>query len=203
MPLSSDELAGRISSFSAGLAKLDTLSGSELLAQATQLARIENAYVEQAKARDKLWTPGSERAEEGFSEDDILKRYYPAAEIVKLYARRFTIEETFRDIKDNHFGMGLRVARIGVPARRDRLLLLAAITQALLTLLGAAGENCGLDRTLKANTVKKRTMSLYNQGVCWFRAIPNMREERLVPLMRAFAQLIQDHAAFRDILGVI
>lgn len=126
-----------------------------------------------------------------------------AAEIVKLYARRFTIEETFRDIKDNHFGMGLRLARIGVPARRDRLLLLAAISQALLTLLGAAGENCGLDRTLKANTVKKRTMSLYNQGACWFRAIPNMREERLVPLMRAFAQLIQDHAAFREILGVI
>lgn len=126
-----------------------------------------------------------------------------AAEIVKLYARRFTIEETFRDIKDNHFGMGLKLARIGKPERRDRLLLLAAISQALLTLLGAAGEACGLDRTLKANTTKKRTMSLYNQGVCWFRAIPNMREERLQPLMRAFAQLIQDHAAFREILGVI
>ena len=27
-----------------------------------------------------------------------------AAGVVQLYARRFTIEETFRDIKDNHFG---------------------------------------------------------------------------------------------------
>ncbi len=51
MPLSSDELASKISSFSAGLAKLDTLSGTELLAQATQLARIENAYAEQARER--------------------------------------------------------------------------------------------------------------------------------------------------------
>ena len=27
--------------------------------------------------------------------------------IVKLYGRRFTIEETFRDQKDIHFGFGL------------------------------------------------------------------------------------------------
>jgi hypothetical protein len=30
-----------------------------------------------------------------------------------LYARRFTIEETFRDLKDNHFGMGLSATHIG------------------------------------------------------------------------------------------
>lgn len=126
-----------------------------------------------------------------------------ASEIVKLYARRFTIEETFRDIKDNHFGMGLLVSRISKPERRDRLLLMAAISQALLTLLGAAGEACGLDRTLKANTSKKRTMSLYNQGVCWYRAIPNMRDERLRPLMAAFGEIIANHAAFRELFGII
>ena len=36
-----------------------------------------------------------------------------AAGVVKLYARRFTIEETFRDIKDNHFGRGLSATHIG------------------------------------------------------------------------------------------
>jgi len=125
------------------------------------------------------------------------------AGVVKLYARRFTIEETFRDIKDNHFGMGLSATRIGTPERRDRVLLLSAVAQALLTLLGAAGEACGLDRTLKANTVKTRTMSLFNQGTCWYRALPNMREERIVPLMTAFGKLVSDHAAFRDIFGII
>jgi hypothetical protein len=126
-----------------------------------------------------------------------------ASGVVKLYARRFTIEETFRDIKDNHFGMGLSATHIGSADRRDRLLLLAALAHALLTLLGAAGEACGLDRTLKANTVKTRTMSLYNQGCCWYRAIPTMREEKLVPLMREFGRLLSEHAAFREIFGII
>lgn len=123
--------------------------------------------------------------------------------VVKLYAKRFTIEETFRDMKDNHFGMGLSATHIGVPARRDRLLLLGAISHALLSLLGAAGEACGLDRTLKANTSKTRTMSLFNQGCCWYRMIPNMREERLLPLMKAFGELVQRHAAFSQIFGVL
>jgi hypothetical protein len=41
-----------------------------------------------------------------------------AAAIVKLYGRRFTIEQTFRDQKDLRFGMGLRETRIRKEARR-------------------------------------------------------------------------------------
>ncbi len=111
-----------------------------------------------------------------------------APEVVKLYGRRFTIEETFRDTKDIHFGMGLKATHIKSAERRDRLLLLAALAHALLTLLGAAGERCGLDRKLKTNTSKKRQMSLYNQGCYWYMAIPNMREERLSLLMQAYAE---------------
>ncbi len=78
-----------------------------------------------------------------------------AAEIVQRYARRFTIEETFRDIKDKHFGKGLSATNIRSADRRDRLLFISAIAQALLTQLGAAGEACcGFDRILKTNTVK-------------------------------------------------
>ena len=126
-----------------------------------------------------------------------------AAEIVQRYSRRFTIEETFRDIKDNHFGMGLSATNIRSADRRDRLLFISAIAQALLTQLGAAGEACGLDRILKSNTSKTRTMSLFNQGSYWYRAIPNMREERLQMLMEAFGKIIADHAAFKGISVVI
>ncbi len=87
-----------------------------------------------------------------------------AEAIVKLYGRRFTIEETFRDTKDIHFGMGLSATHIGRPDRRDRLLLLAAIAHVLLTMLGRAGEKMGLDKQLRAHTAKRRTHSLYRQG---------------------------------------
>jgi hypothetical protein len=57
-----------------------------------------------------------------------------------------------------------RSTRIGEPMRRDRLLLVSAFATALLTLLGAVGENLGMDRLLKSNTSKTRTHSLFRQG---------------------------------------
>lgn len=143
------------------------------------------------KKMQEAWCLATSRADVG------------AADVVKLYSRRFTIEETFRDTKDIHFGMGLKATHIKSAERRDRLLLLAALAHALLTLLGAAGERCGLDRKLKTNTSKKRQMSLYNQGCYWYMAIPNMREERLTMLMQAYAEVLREHDFLRDIFGVI
>ena len=126
-----------------------------------------------------------------------------ASDIVKLYGRRFTIEEIFRDQKNFRFGLGLSATHIGNAGRRDRLLLLAAIAQALLTLLGAAGEACGLDRLMKTNTSKKRTMSLLNQGINLYAAIPRMGDDRLAPLMKAFDAIVRKHAVFREVFGLI
>jgi hypothetical protein len=124
-----------------------------------------------------------------------------ASDIVKLYGRRFTIEETFRDTKDLHFGMGLSATHIGRTERRDRLLLLVAVAHTLLTLLGAASEESGLDRYLKANTVKRRTMSLYRQGLYWYHSIPTTREEWLKQLMSAFDRIVREHAFFSHFFG--
>jgi Transposase DDE domain len=126
-----------------------------------------------------------------------------ASEVVKLYGKRFTIEETFRDEKNLHFGMGLSATHIRDASRRDRLLLLAAIAHALLTLLGAASEECGMDRYLKVNTVKRRTHSLYRQGLYWYDCIPTMREDWLRPLMTAFDRIVREQAVFHEILGII
>ena len=76
------------------------------------------------------------------------------ARAVTLYARRFTIEETFRDTKDPRYGLGLSATHVRDVRRRDRLLLICAMAMTLLTLLGAAGESLGMDRMLKANTVE-------------------------------------------------
>lgn len=126
-----------------------------------------------------------------------------APQVVKWYGRRFSIEENFRDTKDIHFGLGLSATHVRDEARRDRLIFIAAIAQVLVTLLGAAGERCGLDRTLKSNTSKKRQMSLFNQGLYWFMAIPNMREERLRRLVDAYTDVLREHELTREIFSII
>jgi hypothetical protein len=126
-----------------------------------------------------------------------------AVEVVALYSKRFTIEETFRDAKDLRFGMGLSATHIRDAGRRDRLLLLAAIAHALLTLLGAASEKTGMDAYLKVNTVKKRTHSLFRQGAYWYGAIPDMRDDWLANLMKAFDEIVSEHAIFQDVYALI
>jgi hypothetical protein len=46
-------------------------------------------------------------------------------------------------------------------------------------------------------------MSLFNQGCCWYRMSPNMLEERLVPLMKAFEENVSNHGAYREFFGLL
>jgi len=132
------------------------------------------------------------------SEEDI-----SGSEIVKWYAKRWGCEPQFRDTKDMHFGMGLSKTHIKDANRRDRLLLIHAIATAILTILGAAGESIGLDKYLKANTVKKRTLSLFRQGCIYFTRIPKMVNTTLEKLLTEFYRIIEENKNLSDILGVI
>ena len=116
-----------------------------------------------------------------------------AQQACSLYARRFTIEEAFRDLKDAHFGIGLRDQRISRPDRRDRLIFIIALSTALLTLLGAAGENTGIDMHYKVNTVKTRVYSLFRQGRMYFRDMDTMRQSWLEPMLLEFDKLLRAH----------
>ena len=123
--------------------------------------------------------------------------------LIRYYAKRWGIETSFRDIKDMRFAMGMSAMRIRHTARRDRLLLLSALSIALLTLLGAAGESIGYDRWLKANTVKTRTHSLFRQGLMLYQHIPDWPEHRLRPLVEKFAHMLLEQRVYREIFGVI
>jgi hypothetical protein len=126
-----------------------------------------------------------------------------ARDIVDHCARRWTIEPSFRDTKDLRFGMGMNELRISDPQRRDRLLLLNALTVVLLTLLGAAGESLGFDRLLKSNTAKRRTHSLFRRGCLLYDLIPNMPEQRLTPLIAKYAELLNQNSFFSETFGVV
>lgn len=152
----------------------------------TAQAQVGSVVCVQAKAMKEAWCLATSDAEAS------------AKEVSDLYARRWTIEPTFRDTKDLRFGMGLDKTHISEPERRDRLLLLSALAISLLTMLGTAGESLGMDRLLKVNTVKRRTHSLFRQGCMLYGLIPKMPEFRLVPLMKRFDEVLQQNRVFSD-----
>jgi len=119
---------------------------------------------------------------------------------VKAYGRRFTIEEMFRDMKDERFGFGMRQRHVSSPESRDKLILLFALAQALLILLGEASELAGYDRRLRVNTSNRRTHSLFRQGQYCFDALPALSEEKAAPLLAAFAVVVQQHELTRQLL---
>lgn len=131
------------------------------------------------------------------SRDDLT-----AAEIVALYGRRFTIEEQFRDAKDPRFGLGLTQYSTSSCARRDRLFFICVLAEALLTLLGQAAEETGLDRLHKTNTSARRQSSLFRQGLYWYSASQRIDEDTLATLMTAFGRLLLHDAVFVSLLGV-
>lgn len=126
-----------------------------------------------------------------------------ASVVVAHYGKRFSIEENFRDTKDIRFGMGLSHTHISNPERRDRVLLVSALAVSFLTLLGAAGENTGLEMKFKANTVKTRTYSLFRQGCMYYDFLPTMREEWTIPLLVEFEVLLSNHKISREVFGIL
>ena len=125
-----------------------------------------------------------------------------ARQIVDAYAKRWTIEPSFRDTKDIRFGMGFSLLRISRPDRRDRLLLLNAFAMHLLTMLGTAGEELGMNRHLKSNTSKTRTHSLFRQNCLLYNLVPNMPEVRLRPLIQRFAEIMQRSGAIQRLVAI-
>jgi hypothetical protein len=82
-----------------------------------------------------------------------------AAAIVRQYAKRMQIEETFRDAKNHRFGWSLGTVRLSTPHRAAVLLTLAALAFLITTLIGMAAERSGRHRAYQANTEKRRVLS--------------------------------------------
>jgi hypothetical protein len=99
--------------------------------------------------------------------------------------------------------MGLSETSINGPERRDRLLLISALSVMILTLFGAVGEKLGMDRYLKVNTVKHRTMSLFRQGCHYYNQIVRMTTSELKTFFDCFFELLGDHKQLEKILWVI
>ena len=123
------------------------------------------------------------------------------SEIISSYSKRWKIEPFFRDLKDGRFGMGLEQTHIKACERRDRLMLVLALSYLLLVVLGQAGEEIGFDKKLKVNTVKTRTHSLFRQGQFYYRFFFRFTQEEQDNLMQNFDNLLQQQGFWTDFFG--
>lgn len=78
--------------------------------------------------------------------------------VMKLYAKRMQIEETFRDLKDERWAFGMALARSSSRARREVLLLIATLATLQLWLVGLAATARGWMRHFQANTERRRAV---------------------------------------------
>jgi hypothetical protein len=143
----------------------------------------------QQKQMKEPWLPASSRSD------------LTGTAIKHRYSRRFTVEETFRDVKNPRLGLGLKQTVMERNDRRDALFLLAVLAHTLLTRLGKAGEELGMDRWLGAT--RPRQYSRFRQGQMLFDLIPTMHQTRLRTLLQRFGQLLREHALLSQVLGYL
>ena len=62
----------------------------------------------------------------------------------------------------------------------------------------ALAFHSGLDRTLKTNTVRHRTLSLLNQGLFHYAALQRMKTERAELLMAKFGEILRERASAKS-----
>jgi hypothetical protein len=89
---------------------------------------------------------------------------YKAAMIERMYQRRMQIEETFRDLKSHHFGMGFEDTQTRKPERLQMLLLIHALAQWVQWVVGLVAITHELDEFLKPNSSKRQQYSTIRIG---------------------------------------
>ena len=91
---------------------------------------------------------------------------YRADQLVACYRKRMQIEEAFRDLKDDRFGVGLCLSQTKQAARFTILLLIAALAQLALWLVGHAAMKAGYHAQYQANTARQRlSLSVITLGM--------------------------------------
>jgi len=139
-------------------------------------------------AMKDVWTVASSRSD------------LTGTDIKRAYGKRFTIEETFRDLKDPRLGLGLKQTVIKRNDRRDVLFLLAALAHALLTLLGQAGRDLGMERWLGS---RPGGISLFRAGLQLYKLLPGMDKKWAGPLLKRFDEILKGHELYTGILGTL
>lgn len=114
-----------------------------------------NARHDYQKAANEPWLLAS----------NLPKTFTIAKKVIKHYATRMQIEETFRDLKDRRYGLGIRETLSNCKKRVAVLLLIAALALLVFGILGQAAYISGAYKHYQANTIiGRRVLSLWYLG---------------------------------------
>jgi hypothetical protein len=87
--------------------------------------------------------------------------------IVAMYGRRMQIEQTFRDLKNAQWGMGLSTSQTRKPRRMAALLLIAALLSFALWLIGLAARASGYSISYGSRLKARTTLSILSLARSW------------------------------------
>uniref|UniRef100_UPI00128EC5E7 transposase n=2 Tax=Pseudomonas corrugata TaxID=47879 RepID=UPI00128EC5E7 len=91
--------------------------------------------------------------------------------IVAIYKQRMQIEEGFRDVKSEYFGVGITRHRSRCPRRIEVLLLISALANYIMCLTGLQAREAGHERRFQSNSLKRRrVLSLWRLGLEYWRS---------------------------------
>ena len=90
-----------------------------------------------------------------------LPKNYTTTQVLNAYKKRMQIEESFRDIKNTRYGLGGRQIETRCIYRWGTFMLLAAIAQITLWIIGVIGHSQGFQRVFQSNTVKDKKVFSY------------------------------------------
>ena len=125
--------------------------------------------VRQPKRGRTKWTLNGQRARSRHSEKQAAREREPwllvtslsssdarARRVVAMYARRMQIEESFRDLKSERYGLGFEVSCSRDTQRIAVLLMIAMLALLVAWIVGTCIEQAQLQRRYQANTERRR-----------------------------------------------
>jgi len=90
-----------------------------------------------------------------------LPKTYDTTKVIYSYKKRMQIEESFRDIKSTRYGLASRYIQTRCIYRWAIAMLLAAIAQITLWVIGVIGHSQGFQRIFQVNTVRDKKQFSY------------------------------------------
>ena len=87
-------------------------------------------------------------------------------DLVNFYRRRMSIEESFRDSKNEYYGLGMRRCRSTTIKRLQVILLILLVAQWELYIIGRAAENKEPHKYYHAKTTRHKRVLSYCYLAC-------------------------------------